>query len=75
MAGASGRRRSSTRETAMRGSKHAEVCPLVTETLPTVASNEKQPPTTDTNRTPADYLNMAEICPWDFDEKLSGKNA
>ncbi|XP_056599535.1 probable G-protein coupled receptor 158 [Triplophysa dalaica] len=75
MAGASGRRRSSTRETAMRGSKHAEVCPLVTETLQTVASNEKQPPTTDTNRTPADYLNMAEICPWDFDEKLSGKNA
>lgn len=74
---ASARRRSSTRETAMSGSKHAEVCPWVTETLPSVTSNEKRPPTTEnhTNRTPANYLNMAEICPWDFDENLSGKNA
>ncbi|XP_065122074.1 metabotropic glycine receptor [Paramisgurnus dabryanus] len=69
----SGRRRNSTKETAVSSSKHAEVRPWDTETMP----NEKQPPTSEnhTNRTPVDYLNMAEVCPWDFDDKLSGKNA
>ncbi|XP_042573885.1 probable G-protein coupled receptor 158 [Cyprinus carpio] len=72
---ASGRRRSSTRDSAI--SKRADVCPWETEVLPNVTSNDKQPATTEnhTTPTPSTYLNMADVCPWDFDEKLSGKSA
>lgn len=72
---ASGRRRSSTRDSAI--SKRADVCPWETEVLPSVTSNDKQPAMTEnhTTRTPSTYLNMAEVCPWDFDGKLSGKSA
>lgn len=74
---ASGRRRSSTRDTAISSSKRADVCPWETEALPSVTSNEKHPPTTEnhTTRTPSTYLDMAEVCPWDFEEKLSGNSA
>lgn len=73
---ASGRRRSSTRDTAISSSKRPEVCPWETEPLPSVTSNDKHTPTTEnhTTQTPSSYLNMAEVCPWDFDEKLSGKS-
>uniref|UniRef100_A0A672SZV5 G protein-coupled receptor 158 n=1 Tax=Sinocyclocheilus grahami TaxID=75366 RepID=A0A672SZV5_SINGR len=72
---ASGRRRSSTRDSAI--SKRADVCPWETEVLPSATSNDKQPATTEnhTTRTSSTYLNMAEVCPWEFDEKLSGKSA
>ncbi|XP_051990871.1 probable G-protein coupled receptor 158 [Xyrauchen texanus] len=74
---ASGRRRSSTRETAIISSKHTDICPWETEVLPSVTSNGKQPPTMEnhTTSTPATYLSMADICPWDFDDKMSGKSA
>uniref|UniRef100_A0A672S4Q0 G protein-coupled receptor 158 n=1 Tax=Sinocyclocheilus grahami TaxID=75366 RepID=A0A672S4Q0_SINGR len=72
---ASGRRRSSTRDSSISGSKRADVCPWETEVLPSVTSNDKQPPTDSTTRTPSTYLNMDEVCPWEFEEKLSGKSA
>uniref|UniRef100_A0A8C2FGZ7 Uncharacterized protein n=1 Tax=Cyprinus carpio TaxID=7962 RepID=A0A8C2FGZ7_CYPCA len=62
--------KSSTRDSAI--SKRADVCPWETEVLPNVTSNDKQPATTEnhTTPTPSTYLNMADVCPWNFDEKL-----
>lgn len=73
---ASGRRRSSTRDSAFSSSKRTEVCPWETEALASVTSHDKDPPTTEnhTTQTPPTYLNMADVCPWDYDEK-SGKSA
>ncbi|XP_051984238.1 probable G-protein coupled receptor 158 [Xyrauchen texanus] len=74
---ASDRRRNSTRDTSIRNSKRTDVCPWETDTLTNVTSNDIQPPTTENNatRTPTTCLNMAEICPWDFDDNMSGKSA
>ncbi|XP_056329723.1 probable G-protein coupled receptor 158 [Danio aesculapii] len=73
---ASGRRRSSTRDTSFSSSKRTEVCPWETEALSSVTPHDKDPPSTEnhTTQTPPTYLNMADVCPWDYDEK-SGKSA
>ncbi|TRY66084.1 hypothetical protein DNTS_035579 [Danionella cerebrum] len=75
MSAASGRRRSSTKDSPITKSKH--VSPWDTEALPTVSSNDRNPQTSEnhTTPTPSTHLNMAEVCPWDYDEKMSGKSA
>ncbi|XP_066538195.1 metabotropic glycine receptor isoform X2 [Hoplias malabaricus] len=72
---ASGRRRSSTRETGITESKRVEACPWETEGAPSVASKDKHSSARDNRTTSqtttkgasaASKLNMAEVCPWDF---------
>ncbi|XP_030629945.1 probable G-protein coupled receptor 158 [Chanos chanos] len=75
----SGRRRSSTREPAGTDSKRAEACPWEVEAVPGDISRDKTSPAKDKCSTPQNtttcHPNMADICPWDFEDKSPGKSA
>ncbi|MCI4377806.1 hypothetical protein PGIGA_G00207710 [Pangasianodon gigas] len=73
---ASGRRRSSTKEVGITDCKHAAVCPWETESMPSVTTKDGDLNKTSQSTAPAaSKFNMAEVCPWDFDDKTLGNHA
>ncbi|XP_072544543.1 metabotropic glycine receptor isoform X2 [Salminus brasiliensis] len=84
---ASGRRRSSTKEVGITDSKRAEACPWETECVPSVTSKDKHSSARGNHTTSqattaaaaaaaaASKLNIADVCPWDFDDKSLGNHA
>lgn len=73
---APGRRRSSTKEAGITDNKHAAVCSWETECMPSVTTKDGDIHTPSQTTAPAARnLNMAEVCPWDFDDKTLGNHA
>lgn len=73
---ASGRRRSSTKEDGITDSRRGEVCPWETECMPSVTTKDGDIHTTSQTTAPAaSKLDMAKVCPWDFDDKTLGNHA
>lgn len=73
---ASGRRRSSTKEPGIADRKRADACPWETECAPSVTTKDGDIHTTCQTAAPAaSKLAMAQVCPWDFDDKTLGNHA
>lgn len=73
---ASGRRRSSTKEAGITDGKRAEECPWELECMPSVTTKDGDIHTTAQTTSPAARKpNMAEVCPWDFNDKTLGNHA
>lgn len=73
---ASGRRRSSTKEAGISDSRRAESCPSETEGMPSVTTGDTDIHTSPHTAAPAaSKPNMAEVCPWDFEDKTLGNHA
>ncbi|XP_061109753.1 metabotropic glycine receptor-like [Conger conger] len=67
------RRKSSSSEAGSAYSKQAEISPRDFESIPDSRSTKQRPPSLKAG-VPAN-AKMADVCPWDFEDKMLGKNA